>query len=1042
MEGGGNLSLWALRNRSLTLFFMLAVLASGIAAFLGLGRDEDPPFTIRTMVVQAAWPGATVEETLQQVTERLERTLQETPYLDRLESYTRPGVAVIFVTLDGGASGRDVSDTWYTVRKRIGDMRHTLPQGVLGPGFNDEFGDTFGVIYGFTADGFSQRELRDAVEDVRSELLLVEDVERIELIGEQDETVFIEYDPRTLAGLGVDPAALIGALRAQNVVRPAGVLRSGDEAIALQVAGAFGSEEDLRAVTFPVGDRRLRLDDVATVTRGLPDPPPPLFHVNGEPAIGLAVSMREGGDVIALGENIRARMAEITADLPIGIEPILVADQPATVDVAIAEFTESLWQAIAIVLVISFVALGVRAGLVVAFAIPLTLAAVFVTMQIVGIDLQRISLGALIIALALLVDDAMTTVDAMIRRLAAGDPMEKAGGYAYEKLAFAMLTGALVTVAGFVPIGFAESSAGEYTFSIFAVVGIALIASWLVAVTFAPVIGATLLKAPDPESEASEGGLLRGYRALLGLAIRARWVTIAVTLGLFALAILGLGSVPRQFFPPSDRVELLVDLTLPQNASIHRTREVVDRFEGELAELDGIERWSTYVGSGAVRFYLPLDVQLPNAFFAQSVIVTETIEDRARLQPLLEDMLAERFPEATSRVSPLELGPPVGWPVQYRVTGPDLAELRSIARDVAGVVAEAGDTLRVNFDWMEPARELRVAVDQDETRRLGLSAAAVAQAIDAAVGGAVVTQIRDDIYLVPVVVRAEGGQTLSPGTLANLEIAVPGGRSVALSQLARLEPAITSPIVWRRDRVPTLTVQADVASGVLPATVVERLAPAIEALAATLPPGYAIATGGTVEESAESQASVFAVVPLMLMLILILLMVQLRSFQRLALVLSVVPLGLIGVVGALLASNQPLGFVAILGVLALVGMIAKNAVILIEQIEDERRAGRAVREAVVEASVSRLRPILLTALSTVLGMIPIAFTVFWGAMAFAIMGGLAVASALTLLFLPTLYVTWFERSERRALAQSAAAQDDARGAAAQGVAATMAEPVG
>lgn len=1008
---GGNLSIWALRNRTLTLFFMLAILAGGISAFLGLGRDEDPPFTIRTMVVQAAWPGATIEDTMRQVTERLERTLQETPNLDRLESFTRAGVSVIFVTLDGGTGGREVEDTWYTVRKRIGDMRHELPRGVIGPAFDDEFGDTFGVIYGFTADGFSHRELRDAVEDIRSELLLVPDVQLIEILGAQDETVFVEYDPRVLASLGVDPALLVAALRAQNVIRPAGVLRSGDETVALQVTGAFGSEEDLRAVTFQLGDRRLRLEDVANVRRGLPDPPQPLFHVNGEPAIGLAISMREGGDVIALGENLRARMAEITADLPVGIEPVLVADQPATVDAAIGEFTESLWQAIGIVLVISFVALGVRAGLVVAFAIPLTLAAVFVTMQIVGIDLQRISLGALIIALALLVDDAMTTVDAMIRRLAAGDPMEKAGGYAYEKLAFAMLTGALVTIAGFVPIGFAQSSAGEYTFSIFAVVGIALIASWVVAVTFAPVIGAALLRPPAAGAKQKEGALLRGYRAALGAAIRVRWITIAVTLALFAAAVVGLGSVQRQFFPPSDRVELLVDLTLPRNASIHRTREVAERLEAELARMEGIERWSTYIGRGAVRFYLPLDVQLPNAFFAQAVLVTESIGDRERLQAELEDLLAESFPEVTGRVYPLELGPPVGWPVQYRVSGPDLAQVRAIARDLAGVVGAAGDTLRVNFDWMEPARELRVVMNQDEARRVGLSTAAVAQAIDAAVTGVTVTQIVDDIYLVPVIVRAEGGQTLSPATLANLEIATPGGRAVALSQLARLEPVITQPLIWRRDRVPTLTVQADIAPGVLPAAVVERLAPAIDALAASLPRGYAIETGGTVEESATSQDSVFAVVPVMLMLVLILLMVQLRCFQRLFLVLSVVPLGLIGVVAALLASGQPLGFVAILGVLALVGMIAKNAVILIEQIEDERRGGRRVREAVIETSVSRFRPILLTALSTVLGMIPIAFTVFWGAMAFAIMGGLAVASALTLLFLPTLYVTWFERGE-------------------------------
>ena len=1019
---GGNLSIWALRNRSLTVFFMLVAFLAGVTAFLGLGRDEDPPFTIRTMVVQAAWPGATIEDTLTQVTERLERTLQETPGLDTMESYTRAGVTVIFVNLEGAVGGYEVEDTWYTVRKRIGDMRHELPRGVLGPAFNDEFGDTFGVIYGFTADGFSQRELRDAVEAVRSELLLVEDVEAIELIGEQDEAVFVEYDPRRLASLGLDPAVLIAALQAQNVVRPSGVLRSGDENIALQVTGAFGAEDDLRGVTFAVGDRRLRLDDVATVTRGLPDPPQPMFHVDGEPAIGLAITMREGGDVIELGENLRREMGRITADLPLGIQPTLVADQPATVDAAIAEFTESLWQAIAIVLVISFLALGVRAGLVVAMTIPLTLAAVFVVMDIVNIDLQRISLGALIIALALLVDDAMTTVDAMIRRLAAGDPIEVAGGFAYEKLAAAMLIGALVTIAGFVPIGFAQSSAGEYTFSIFAVVGIALIASWIVAVTFAPVIGAALLKPPSGAAPAP-GPLLRGYTALLSLAIRARWVTIGVSVAALAVAVVGLGSVPRQFFPPSDRVELLVDLTLPQNSSIHRTRATVDDFEARLARLEGIERWSTYIGQGAVRFYLPLDVQLPNDFFAQSVLVTDSIQDRERLQGELEQMLAEDFPQVTGRVYPLELGPPVGWPVQYRVSGPDPAVLRDIARDVAATVAEAGDTQRVNFDWMEPARELRVVVDQDEARALGLSAASVAASIDAAISGVTVTQIRDDIYLVPVIVRAEGGQTLAPATLANLEIATPGGRSVALSQLARLEPAITAPLIWRRDRVPTLTVQADVAPGVLPAAVADALAPRIEALRATLPDGYAIAEGGTVEESAESQASVFAVVPLMVVLVLVLLMIQLRSFQRLAIVLAVVPLGMVGVVAALLASGQPLGFVAILGVLALVGMIAKNAVILIESIEDARRDGAGVREAVIAASASRLRPIMLTALSTVLGMIPIAFTVFWGAMAFAIMGGLAVASALTLLFLPTLYVTWFEGAERRAATPPAPAPE-------------------
>ncbi|NBB71133.1 MAG: AcrB/AcrD/AcrF family protein, partial [Alphaproteobacteria bacterium] len=597
---GFNLSGWALTHRALTIYLMLAVLLAGTLSFLKLGRDEDPPFTIRTMVVFATWPGATIDETLTQVTERLERTLQEVDNLDYLESYTQAGRTTIFVHLEGSTYGRAVEDTWYQVRKRVADMRHQLPQGVVGPGFDDEFGDTFGIIYGFTAAGFSMRELRDRVEDIRSELLLIEDVQQIELLGAQDEAVYVEFDAARLAGLGVTPSQLIQALEAQNLVRPAGVLRTGQENIALQVSGAFQSERDLVNVTFSVGERRLRLDDVATIRRGYVDPPQPLFHVNGEPAIGLAIAMREGGDILALGDNVRARMVDITADLPIGIEPMLVADQPATVAVAIGDFTTSLWQAVAIVLVVSFVALGVRAGLVVAIAIPLTLAAVMVTMDVVNIDLQRISLGALIIALALLVDDAMTTVDAMSRRLAAGDDMLSAGSYAYETLAFAMLTGTLVTIAGFVPIGFAQSSAGEYTFSIFAVVGIALIASWLVAVLFAPLIGTLILKPPKEGASTGPGALLRGYRGFLGAAMRARWLTIAVTLAAFVAAVLALPLVPRQFFPPSDRVELLVDLRLPQNASIHQTRRLTERFEDRLGGQEGIAHWSTYIGRGAI----------------------------------------------------------------------------------------------------------------------------------------------------------------------------------------------------------------------------------------------------------------------------------------------------------------------------------------------------------------------------------------------------------------------------------------------------------
>lgn len=1010
---GFNLSEWSIRNPSLVVFFMIGIVVSGTLSFLKLGRAEDPVFTIRTMVVQAQWPGATLDDTLQQVTERLERTLQEVSNLDRLRSYTVAGTTVIFVDLVGSAQGQAVADTWYDVRKKVADMRHTLPEGVVGPGFNDDFGDTFGIIYGFTAEGFTHRELRDHVEEVRSRLLLVPDVSKIEILGEQDERIFVDFSAETLAGLGVDPGALIAALQAQNMVRPAGVLRTGEEALSLQVSGAFESERDILDVNFVAAGRMLRLRDLAEVRRAFADPPQPAFRVNGEPALGLAIAMRDGGDILALGDNIAAEMAGIVADLPIGIQAELVADQASTVDEAVSDFTTSLWQAILIVLAVSFLALGVRAGTVVAIAIPLTLAIVFPVMDLVDIDLQRVSLGALIIALALLVDDALTTIDAMTRRLAAGDTMNVAAVYAYKTLAFAMLAGTLVTIAGFVPIGFAQSSAGEYTFSIFAVVGIALIASWFVAMIFAPLLGTMLLRPPRAAVGTEPNFVLRAYRRVLAAAIRARWLTIGVTLGFFVLSVLLLGLVPRQFFPPSDRVELLVDLRLPQNASIHATQSAVERFDARLREDPDIESWSSYVGRGAIRFYLPLNVQLANPFVGQSVIVTKSIEARERLQPRLEQLLAEEFPDVVGRVYPLELGPPVGWPLQYRVSGPDPVEVREIALRLAQVVATAPETRRINFDWMETARELRIRIDQDEARRLGLSSAATSSVLNTAISGTTVTQVRDGIYLVNVLAREIRGQTLSVETLRTLEVSLPNGRAVPLKQFATFEYGQDHPLVWRRDRVPTLTVQADVAGGILPESVIDELAPKIAELSATLPKGHRIEVGGIAEESADSRASVFAVVPLMLFLVLTVLMVQLRSFQRLILVLSVVPLGLIGVVLALLAFGQPLGFVAILGVLALVGMIAKNAVILIEQIEAERKSGMGVTDAVIEASSSRFRPIMLTAASTVLGLIPIAFTVFWGAMAFAIMGGLLVASLLTLVFLPTLYVTWFAGRERK-----------------------------
>ena len=824
-----------------------------------------------------------------------------------------------------------------------------------------------------------------------------------------------------LASLGLDRTGLINALQAQNVVLPAGTIQTGNESLALRVSGAFLSDQDVRAINFAVGGRMLRLGDIAQVRRSFADPPQPLFRVNGEPAIGLAIAMRDGGDILALGKNIQRAITEVTNDLPLGISPRLVADQAVTVQSAIAEFMTSLWQAVAIILAVSFVSLGLRPGLVIALAIPLTLASVFSIMDLAGIDMQRISLGALIIALALLVDDAMTTTDAMLTRLAQGDDKVQAATFAFRTYAFAMLAGTLVTIAGFVPVGFAASSAGEYTFSLFAVVGIALIVSWFVAVLFAPVLGVAILVPPATRQTAAPGRLLQSYRHFLARAMLMRWVTIPVTMALFVASFLALPLVPRQFFPSSDRPELLVDLSLPQNVSIFATEALSRHFDAALKDDPDVERWSTYVGRGAIRFYLPLNVQLPNDFFAQAVIVAKDTVTRECLRAKLEKLLANDFPSVVARVYPLELGPPVGWPVQYRVSGPDLARVREVALKLAQVVATNPATAHINFDWIEPARQLRIRIDQDEARLLGLSSQAVASVLNTVISGAPVTQVRDDIYLVDVVARATDEERISLATLPTLQVPLPSGRTVPLSQFATFGYEQEYPLVWRRDRVPTLTVQADVTPGTLPESVVSALAPAVQALTKDLPRPYRITPGGTVEESQKSQASVIAVVPAMLIIMLTVLMVQLRSFQRLLLVLSVAPLGLIGVTAALLVSGKPLGFVAILGILALIGMITKNAVILIGQIEAERAQGKGIQQAAIEASSARFRPIMLTAVSTVLGMIPIAPTVFWGPMAIAIMGGLLVATVLTLVFLPTLYVTWFEWRRSASAKQAAPA---------------------
>ena len=1002
-----NLTDWAIRHRTLVTYFMLLIVVAGIWSYLRLGQSEDPDFTVKTMVVQAAWPGATVGDTLEQITDRIESKLQETPRLDYLKSYTTPGQTTVFVYLKDSTPPAEVPDIWYQVRKKVGDIRQTLPQGVVGPGFNDEFGDTFGIVYGFTADGFSHRQLRDHVVEVRKQLLQLPDVSKIDILGAQDERVYVEFSTEKLAGLGLDRAALIAALQAQNAVTPAGVVQTGDEKMLVRVSGAFESEQDILAVNFVANGRMIRLGDIGRVTRGPADPAQPIFRVNGQDGIGIAIAMRTGGDIRALGRNVAQAMAEITQTLPIGIEPTLIADQPVTVEHAVDEFLEALWEAIGIVLAVSLVSLGARAGAVVAVSIPLVLAMVFASMLVFDIGFQRISLGALIIALGLLVDDAMITIEAMVTRLERGDDKEHAATFAYSSTAYPRLTGTLVTIAGFVPIGFAASAAGEYTFTIFAVVAIALIASWIGAALFAPLLGVWMLKRPKAAHSGEPGPFMRVFRRFLALAMRARWVTILVTLALFGAALYGTHLVPQQFFPSSDRPELLVDMQLRENASIYATQDVAAQLDRLLGGDQDVDHWSTYVGQGAVRFYLPLNVQLPNDFFAQAVVVTKGLEERERVKARLEHALAKDFPSVVGRVYPLELGPPVGWPLQYRVSGPEPDQVRAIAFQVAEVVAADPRARNVNYNWIEPARTVRIRVDQDRARLLGLSSESLAQAVNAAMSGITATQMRSGIYLVDVLVRASPEQRISPATIRTLQVPLPNGQTVPLSQIAAIDYGQEYPIVWRRDRKPTVTVQADVAPGTQAATVEQALAPKIGALADSLPTGYRIATGGSVEESTKAQISVALAMPLMLVLTFTVLMIQLQSFSSLLLVLSVAPLGLIGVVAALLLADKPLGFVALLGVLALTGMIARNSVILIDQIENEKAQGLHPWDAVIEAATKRFRPILLTASAATLGMIPIAPTVFWGPMAYAIMGGLAVATVLTLVFLPALYVAWF-----------------------------------
>ena len=1030
-----NVSEWALKRQTLVLYFMLALSVAGVMSYLKLGQNEDPAFTFKVMVVRTLWPGATAKEVEQEVTERIEKKLQETPWFDFTRSYSKPGESLIFVTLKDYTPPKDVPDAWYQVRKKISDIRSQLPAGVRGPFFNDEFGDTFGTIYAFTADGYTFAELRDHVENVRRELLQVPDVGKVDVLGEQVEKIWIELSHKKLATLGIEPIALFAVLTQQNAMVPAGSFETRTDKVFVRVSGDFKSVESIREIGIQANGKLFRLGDIARVYRGYVDPPEVLFRYRGEPAMGLAVSMRKGGDIIALGGHLQERMRALKADLPVGIEVHQVADQPEVVARSISEFMRTLTEAVIIVLAVSFLSLGLRTGIVVALSIPLVLATTFLFMQIFGIDLQRISLGALIIGLGLLVDDAIIATEMMAIKTEQGWDRFRAGSFAYTSTAPSMLTGTLITAAGFLPVGLAKSAAGEYTFSIFAVVTISLLVSWVVAVVFTPYLGYHLLpdfskighqegllarlvrrilrRPPPPKPQAGheadvyDSPLYRRFRALVTWCVTFRKTVIAITGAVFVLSVVGFGLVQQQFFPSANRPELVVDLWLPNGSSISASDEQAKRFEKVLAADPDVASFVTYVGGGSPRFYLPLDQQLFNANLAEFVVTAKSNKARDALQARLEQVIENQFTLVRGRVSVLQNGPPVAYPVAFRVSGPDYDELRRIAGEVADVMRANEHMRLVHLDWNEKSKVVQLEIDQNKARLVGVTSSGLSNMLNAILSGYFVTEYRERDKLIEVLARAETGERRSLDELGDVNIPTQNGRSIPLSQVATVKYVQEDGVIWRRNRVPTITVQGDVKGHIQAPVVSNQILPKLEAVRAKLPPGYRIEMGGAIEESARGQGSVNAVVPIMLITVVTLLMLHLQSFQKTLLVLLTAPLAIIGVTLFLLVGNVPFGFVAMLGFIALFGMIMRNSIILVDQIEQDIGAGHPPWNAVIDATVRRMRPIMLTAAAAILAMIPLSRSNFWGPMAVAIMGGLLVATILTLLFLPALYAAWF-----------------------------------
>jgi multidrug efflux pump len=1030
-----NLSDWAVRNGALTLFLMLLLGAAGGFGYLKLGRAEDPGFTIKTMVVSAQWPGATAEDMQAQVADRIESRLQDLPWLDYVQTYVRPGSAVVQVLLRDTTPPREVAGLWYQVRKKVGDIRHLLPAGVQGPNFDDEYSDVYAAVLALT--GADNAELVRQAEAVRLRMLRLEDAGKVAVFGEQAQQVFVEVSHARLTTLAVPPASILDALARHNAVAPAGVAETASSRVFLRTEAGFDGLAAIRAVPVEAGGgRTLRLGDIATIRRGTQDPPVSAIRHGGRPAVLVAVAKRPGADVLALGRELREAVAEIRAGLPVGLAIEQIADQPHVVEESVGEFLLKFAAALGVVMLVSFASLGVRPGIIVALSVPLTLAIVFLVMLAWGMELERITLGALILSLGLLVDDAIIAIEAMVVKLEEGWDRARAATFAWTGTASPMLSGTLVTVAGFLPVGFAASTAGEYAGGIFWVVGVALLASWLVAVVFTPWLGVALLRAPKPAAAGHHGGQYdgRAHRALRRLVrwcVDHRLLVLLATLAVLAAGFAGMAATRKQFFPTSARLELLVDVTLRQGAGLRATERAAEAVEAALAGDPGARTVTTYLGAGAPRFFLALNPDLPNEAFAKLVINTADLAARERIRARLL-ALAESgaVPEARIRVSRLDFGPPVGFPVQFRVHGSDPEVLRRVADEALAALRATSGTRDAQLAWGERMPAVRVALEEERLAQLGLSPQAVAQSLQALLSGATATHLREGNRMVEVVLRSPAEERLALSALGDLTVSTPAG-AVPLSQLARLEPAMEEPILWRRNREPFLTVRADVLDGLQGPDVTAAAEPRMDAIRATLPPGVRIVTGGAAEESGKANRALFALFPVMVAAMLLILMWQLRHFGRVALVLATAPLGIPGAAAALLVMDQPFGFVALLGVIALAGMVMRNTLILVDQVRQDLAAGAPLREAIVESTVRRARPVVLTAVAAILAFVPLTLSVFWGPMAVAMIGGLALATLATLLVVPALYGLALPR-RRAARAEGPAAPRQAAAAYAAG----------